>query len=72
MVPVAARPNFHFWMARHVRRRDRRRKVVISLHLVTAVIVCCCDSVTEEADGAEGGGRTFGYRDVLEKKKIRS
>ena len=30
-----------------------------------SMFVCCCDSVAEEADGAEGGGRTFGYRDVL-------
>src|SRR5258705_9506063 len=31
-----------------------------------SMFVCCCDSVAEEADGAEGGGRTFGYRDVLQ------
>jgi hypothetical protein len=29
-----------------------------------SMFVCCCDSVAEEAD-REGGGRTFGYQDVL-------
>jgi hypothetical protein len=37
MVPVEARPNFHFGMAHHARHRNHRRKVIISLHLVTAV-----------------------------------
>src|ERR1700683_2464604 len=30
------------------------------------IFVCCCHTVAEGADGAEGGGRTFGYRDVLD------
>ena len=30
------------------------------------IFVCCCHTVAEGVDGAEGGGRTFGYRDVLQ------
>ena len=29
------------------------------------IFACCCHTVAEGADGVEGGGWTFRYRDVL-------